>query len=145
ANDAELILRAYECWGRGCLERLSGDFAFCVLDTKELFCARDRFGIPTLYYHDDGELFRCATEIAALFADPELSRRPDLKQVALFLDDDYTETDRTLYAAVDALPPAHCMTITARGVHIERYWDPAPGEACVGAAQTRGLALRHAR
>ena len=41
-TDVELILRAYNVWGEGCLEHLIGDFAFAIWDQRErrLFCAR---------------------------------------------------------------------------------------------------------
>ena len=51
-SDTEVILAAYRQWGRGCLSRLNGMFAFVLLDRgrKTLFAARDRFGIKPLYY-----------------------------------------------------------------------------------------------
>ncbi len=47
ASDCELILQAYAAWGTLCIDRLTGDFSFAVWDAghKQLFCARDHFGI----------------------------------------------------------------------------------------------------
>jgi hypothetical protein len=48
----ETLLAAYATWGRDMLARLKGMFAFAIYDTsrRELFVARDRLGIRSLYY-----------------------------------------------------------------------------------------------
>ena len=50
-GDGEAIVAAYHYWGPAALERLRGMFAFAVWDTvdRELFCARDPFGIKPLF------------------------------------------------------------------------------------------------
>ena len=70
-SDSEVILETYRKWGRNCVDRLLGDFAFVVWDKAkgELFCARDHMGVkPFYYYHEPGKIFAFATEIKALFA-----------------------------------------------------------------------------
>lgn len=51
-SDTEVILAAYQEWGRECLSRFNGMFSFVLLDrsTRTLFAARDRFGVKPLYY-----------------------------------------------------------------------------------------------
>jgi asparagine synthase (glutamine-hydrolysing) len=50
-GDGEAIIAAYHHWGTAALKRLRGMFAFALWDTveKELFCARDPFGIKPLF------------------------------------------------------------------------------------------------
>jgi asparagine synthase (glutamine-hydrolysing) len=50
-GDGEAIIAAYHHWGTAALTRLRGMFAFALWDTeeRELFCARDPFGIKPLY------------------------------------------------------------------------------------------------
>ena len=51
-GDSEVLLHGYEEWKEKLPERLRGMFAFAVWDAgrKELFLARDYFGIKPLYY-----------------------------------------------------------------------------------------------
>ncbi len=51
-SDTEVLLKAYRRWGRACLSKLRGMFAFIIHDrvTRTVFAARDRFGIKPLYY-----------------------------------------------------------------------------------------------
>ncbi len=50
-GDGEAIIAAYHYWGADALTRLRGMFAFALWDTveRELFCARDPFGIKPLF------------------------------------------------------------------------------------------------
>ena len=67
-SDTEVILAAYRRWGARSLERLNGMFAFAIWDPerRELFCARDRFGVKPFYYQFDGRRFAFASEPKAL-------------------------------------------------------------------------------
>ena len=51
-TDTEVLLAAYHAWGKDCLYRFNGFWAFAIWDeqTQELWLARDRFGIKPLYY-----------------------------------------------------------------------------------------------
>jgi asparagine synthase (glutamine-hydrolysing) len=55
-TDTEAVLQAYGTWGKACVERFRGMFGFAIWDAwrRELFLARDRFGIKPLYYYLGG-------------------------------------------------------------------------------------------
>jgi asparagine synthase (glutamine-hydrolysing) len=54
-SDSEVLLEMYALLGKEVVHRLRGMFAFAIWDTwtRELFCARDQFGIKPFYYTED--------------------------------------------------------------------------------------------
>src|SRR4051812_47713069 len=54
-SDTEVLLKAYLQWGRHCVDRLFGMFAFAIVEqaTGRLVLARDRLGIKPLYLTRD--------------------------------------------------------------------------------------------
>ena len=55
SSDSEVLLEMYALLGKDVVHRLRGMFAFAIWDTwtRELFCARDQFGIKPFYYTVD--------------------------------------------------------------------------------------------
>ena len=126
-TDAEIILRAYQCWGEACPAKIIGDFAFVIWDGRhqKLFCARDVFGIKPFYYRLNGQTFFCGSEVRQFFADKNFTPRPNEGMVAEFLADTVTSKAETLYQNIYRLPPAHCLVVDADGVRTTQYWFPA--------------------
>jgi len=75
-SDTEVILALYAERGERCVEAMNGMFAFAIWDMekRELFCARDRFGVKPFHYTWDGATFAFASEIGALLARPSARR-----------------------------------------------------------------------
>lgn len=131
--DTETILHLYEEYGlEGTLGRMNGMFAFGLWDAKrqELILARDRAGKKPLYYVHlpDGTLL-FASEIKAFFEsgliDPEKRDETALDQIWAL---GYTAGERTLYAQIRKLLPAHCLVWKAGRIAIRAYWDCPFGE-----------------
>ncbi len=127
-GDAELILAAYRRWGTRCPEHLDGDFAFAVWDSLErrFFCARDPFGVKPLVYARIGTLLCFASEVGQVLQHPAVPRRLDEIAAGAYLCGLGEDLERTFFAGVRRLPPAHCLTATAGRVVVERYWDVDP-------------------
>jgi asparagine synthase (glutamine-hydrolysing) len=129
-SDTEVILHLYEEEGERCVDRLRGMFAFALWDTprKRLFLARDRMGKKPLYYwHRDG-LFLFASEIKALLCHPAVSRSLDWEAFHHYLAFGYTPADRSIFAAISKIPPAHSATLGERNLTLRRYWRLPHGE-----------------
>jgi asparagine synthase (glutamine-hydrolysing) len=126
-TDTEVILAAYVRWGDGCLRRLRGMFAFAVWDARkrEMFLARDRFGIKPLYYACRGGIFAFASEIHALLATGVPERRVDPQALWYYLSVGSVVQPRTIVADVQSLPPGHFMLLRGSQQTIYRYWDIA--------------------
>jgi asparagine synthase (glutamine-hydrolysing) len=114
-TDTEVILHLYEDLGPACLQELNGQFAFAIWDSKEktLFMARDRVGICPLYYTVRNGRFLFASEIKALFVDPEVPREFDLQSLAQVFTCWTTIGSRTVFSGVHELRPGHFLTVRA--------------------------------
>ena len=127
-TDSEILLRAFKLWGKECLQRLNGMFAFAIWDRKkrELFLARDRFGIKPLYYSIRPEGFYFASEPKALFA-VGVPKRNNLKAWSTYLTfGTYEHSEQTFFEEVSQLRAGNCMTIESDGqFRIETYYDLA--------------------
>ncbi|RME80466.1 MAG: asparagine synthetase B, partial [Zetaproteobacteria bacterium] len=88
-TDTEVLLAAYLAWGERMLDRLNGMFAFVIYDhrTKEVFAARDRFGIKPLYaWRPPGGGWMFASEIKQFTAHPKWRARMHPQKVYDFLN-----------------------------------------------------------
>lgn len=127
-SDSEVILRAYGKWGRDCVDRLLGDFAFVIWDKAmgELYCARDHMGVkPFYYYYQPGEIFAFATEIKALFA-WGVPQRINEVGIGDYLADILDDKEITFYESVLRLSPAHIMIVNPDMLSREEYWALDP-------------------
>jgi asparagine synthase (glutamine-hydrolysing) len=127
--DSQLILSAYEKWGKRCPEKLLGDFAFAIWDSRKkiVFCARDHFGVkPFYYYFLCGRFFVFASEIKALLSHPEVPRRLNEIRVGEYLASMFDDKTITFYTGILRLPPAHSLTVSRAGTELQQYWSLDP-------------------
>ncbi|HXJ17580.1 MAG TPA: asparagine synthase (glutamine-hydrolyzing) [Candidatus Polarisedimenticolia bacterium] len=131
-SDTEVVVHAYEEWGRQCVERLNGMFAFAVVETPQgrdgqpecIFLARDRLGIKPLYYAViDGTLV-FASEVRALLASGYVPSRLSHRSISAYLLFGAVCEPRTLIEGVASLPPGHSMSIAVSAP--VRLPEPAP-------------------
>jgi len=124
-TDTEVVLAMYQEYGSGCLQYFNGQFAFAIWDMrkKELFLARDRVGIRPLFYTNRDGKFNFASEIKAIFADPEIPRSIDTEALSQIFTFWTTITPKTAFEDIYELPPGHFMTVGESGMsEPEPYW-----------------------
>jgi asparagine synthase (glutamine-hydrolysing) len=128
-SDTEVIVHAYEQWGRDCVKRFNGMFAFALWDSakRELFIARDHLGIKPLYYVNIGGRILFASEIKALLQDPACPREVDVDALGELFTFRYVPSPKTLFKGIFKLPPGHRMTVSRSGVAVDRFWTWTPG------------------
>jgi asparagine synthase (glutamine-hydrolysing) len=127
-SDTEVIVHAYEQWGKECVRRFNGMFSFALWDSRrrELFLARDHLGIKPLYYAEVKGRVLFASEIKSLLQDPGCPREVDVDALTEMFTFRYVPSPKTLFKGIRKLPPGHRMTISARGIEVERFWDWVP-------------------
>jgi len=126
-SGTEVATEAYRRWGKDCVRKFRGMFAFALWDTEEktLFLARDRCGEVPLVYFRDGNILVFASEIRALL--PLLPSRPRLNPAAvdMYLHYQYTPEPFTLLEGVHKFPAGHTLILSpdAWETMPERYWN----------------------
>lgn len=131
--DTEVVLQAWSAWGRDCVSRLRGMFAFAIWDSRhqQLFLARDRLGIKPMYYAklDDGSLV-FGSELKALLPIPGLSRSLDYEAIEDYFNYGYVPDPKCILRRVRKLPAGHTLLLdrTAGRTSVVEYWDPVFSE-----------------
>jgi asparagine synthase (glutamine-hydrolysing) len=129
-SDTEAIVAAYDQWGKGCLQKFDGMFAFAIWDIQErkLFAARDRFcEKPFFFFYDDQQLL-FASEMKALWK-LGVDKKVNGSMLYNFLTIGYTtnpaEPRETFFEDISKLPPASFLFYSSdtHQLEIEKYWD----------------------
>lgn len=104
-SDTEVLLQAYVRWGKDCLSRLNGMFAFVIYDQGKIFAARDRFGVKPLYYWKGGDdTLYFASEIKQFMQLPGWEAKLNQQRAYDFLNWGMTEhSEETLFSGVKQL------------------------------------------
>lgn len=109
----ETLLAVLDQWGPDCLARVTGSFAFAMVDLqrRNLILARDAFGTRPLYYSQPvgGTLF-FGSQIGALLeltgATPRVNRASLFRYLAHNIMDNAPET---FFAGIAQIPPGHYL------------------------------------
>ena len=112
-SDTEVLLRAWQLWGRDCLDRLVGPFAFALWDKQqdELWLVRDRFGEKPLFYHEGDEAWSFASSIGALLEVPWIAPELDAEATREYLSLRYCVAPRTVIRGVKKLRRGEALRI----------------------------------
>ena len=118
-SDTEVILHAYAEWGKACVRRLNGIFAFGLWDEQkqQLLLARDHLGVKPLFYARRGNSILFGSELKTLLAHPYVQPEIDAHGMAEILTFAIAP-DSGVYRNVSALRPAHLAVCGEQGMHI---------------------------
>jgi asparagine synthase (glutamine-hydrolysing) len=126
-TDTEVVLTAYAAWGPACVERFNGMFAIAIWDRvrRELFLARDRYGVKPLYYAEVGPVFLFGSEIKSLLQHDALAAAVSPRHLLEYFTFQNIFSEGTLFAGVNLMRPGHRVTLRAAAdpLRLERYWD----------------------
>lgn len=124
-SDTEVILHSYYQWGKSCLNKFNGMWAFCIYDKKKktLFLSRDRFGIKPLYYYYDKNKFIFASEIKAIKKHP-LNLKINLKALNFYFYQKYIGGRLTIFKNIYKLEPGENLIfdLEKKTIKINKYY-----------------------
>ena len=126
--DSAIIVMGFAAWGERLLERLVGDFAFAIWDEgrRELFLARDHFGVKPMYFVSRHGRFLFASEIKALLAHPAVPKELNYSRLRSALEVTDPEADATFYRHIYRLPAASYAWVREGEVRRQPYWQLDP-------------------
>lgn len=116
-SDTEVLLHLYARDGEVMVHRLRGMYAFAIWDNskRNLFLARDPYGIKPLYTANDGWTFRFASQVKALLAGGRVSRDPEPAGMVGYHLFGSVPEPFTLYREIRALPAGHFQWVDESG------------------------------
>jgi asparagine synthase (glutamine-hydrolysing) len=128
-SDTEVLLAAYHCWGKECLHRFNGFWALALWDeqNKELWLARDRFGIKPLYYlHQPAEQVVFASETHQFKHLEGYERQPEENHLRYLLQNPWglEGLGKTIFRQIEQIRPGHYLTIKPdETLESVQWWD----------------------
>ena len=123
--DTEVLLKSYIFFGNRVVEHLNGIFAFAIWNSKkkELFMARDHFGVKPLFYTINNNTLIFASEIKAILKYPGIEKILDSQGICELFGIGPSHTPgTTIFKNIYEIKPAHFAIFNKTGIHIERYW-----------------------
>ena len=125
-GDTEVIAHLYEEYGLDFAARLRGMFALAIWDAREqrLVLARDRFGIKPLYYREEAEELRFASELRAL---PRGEVDPEALEAYLAFN--FVPAPYSIFSGTFKLPPGHLLVWEKGQARLDRFARPRPVDA----------------
>ena len=138
-SDTEVLLKSYIYFGNDVVNHLNGIFAFAIWNEhkKELFLARDHFGVKPLFYTIQNNTLIFSSEIKAIFEYPSIEKILDSQGICeLFGIGPAHTAGTTVFKNIYELKPAHFAIFNVSGLHVKRYWKLVSKEHHESLAQT---------
>ena len=123
--DTEVLLKAFIYYGYNVVNHLNGIFAFAIWNEgkKELFLARDHFGVKPLFYSIKDNQLIFASEIKALFEYPSIYPKIDGQGISELFGIGPAHTPGVgVFKGIEELKPANYLVFNRSGMRIKEYW-----------------------
>lgn len=125
-TDSEVLIHCYEEYKENMVHKLRGMFAFVIYDisNKNIFAARDHFGIKPFYYYlsdDNGLIF--GSEIKSFLKHPNFKKELNKNALKPYLTFQYSVLEETFFKGVFKLQPGHFLTFKNGNLSTTQYWD----------------------
>ncbi len=125
-TDTEVLLAAYQHWGKDCLHHFNGMWAFVIFDRqlKKIFASRDRYGIKPFYYYQTEEFIAFASEIPPLLSIVKGKPNADYQSIFDYLVYNRTDqSERTFFSEIKKLQHGKSITIQNFDFKIEEWYN----------------------
>lgn len=126
SSDSEVLLRSWLQWGRDCLQRFEGMYAFALWNRRsgKLFLARDRFGEKPLFVYRGGDGFAFASELPPLIRLRRGELEEDRAALGLYFRYSYIPAPQSAFLQIGQLEPGCWLEWSAtEGIREGRYYE----------------------
>lgn len=126
ASDAIIMLASFDRWGESCFAKFIGDWAVVLWWERDrsLYLARDHAGTRTLYYQINDQCAVWGTYLETFVSDESLPLLSESFALRYLLGQSSNHT--TPLEDVRAVPPAHWLQISRKGIESRCFWEPFP-------------------
>lgn len=124
-SDTEVIIHGYEEYKDKIVNKLRGMFAFVIWDVnkKELFGARDPFGIKPFYYTNQNDTFIFGSEIKSFLKNPDFKKELNKEALKPYLTFQYSVLEETFFKDVYRLKPGHIIKYKDGKIKTKNYFN----------------------
>ena len=124
-SDTEVILHGYQEYKEKVVDKLRGMFAFAIynIKEKELFIARDMFGIKPLYYTYQNDTFMFSSEIKSFLPNPDFNKVINKEALKPYLTFQYSVLEETFFEGVKRLRPGYYLKYKDGNIEIKKYFN----------------------
>ncbi|CAN7326969.1 asparagine synthase (glutamine-hydrolyzing) [Paenibacillus sp. LjRoot153] len=144
--DTEVLLVAFIEWGKACIDRLNGIFAFAAWNDQEqsLTLVRDRLGVKPLFYSHQDSVLLFGSEPKAILAHPDFKAEVGAEGFAeIFAVGPARTPGHGIYRNMSELKPGQFAIFDRNGLSIRTYWKleshQHPDDIASTAAQVQQL------
>ena len=126
-SDTEVLIEALSYWGiKKTLQKISGMFAFALWDKKkkQLYLARDRFGIKPLYFYYSNGLFLFSSQTKSFFKHPKWKQNISLNALGSFFRFGYIPSHQSIFKNTYQVLPGNYVIFSSKGkIKKKSYWN----------------------
>jgi asparagine synthase (glutamine-hydrolysing) len=122
SSDTEVLIKAFHKWGKDCISRFIGMFAFAMYDRfdNSIYLCRDRVGVKPLFYSlERGLVF--GSEMRVII--PMLKdKEPDHNSIYEYFRLGYISRNKTIFKNAKKLLPGHYLHYKDGKASITPFW-----------------------
>lgn len=126
-GDTEVILRAYQHWGKSCVDKFIGMFSIVLYDERKqkIVCIRDRAGVKPLFYYWKNDVFLFGSELKSFHHHPSFEKEIDNNALAYYFQHGYISSPHSIFNDTYQLKPGSWLELdlNSKKISTETYWN----------------------
>jgi asparagine synthase (glutamine-hydrolysing) len=128
SSDTEVILHAYQAWGKSAVKKFIGMFAIVIFDRHEnqLILWRDRAGVKPLYVYQDKNVLLFSSELKAFHKHFAFNKTLNINAVEVFFNFGYIPSPHCIFKNAYKVEAGECICYNLNSLQYiskEKYWS----------------------